>query len=237
MTSLFHPPFAGFRRRCALQCFHQQTNSLLLVLVLCCFGKPTVASAQTWTSNGPEGGYIQALAIDPTTPATVYAGTPGGGVFKSTDGGASWAAVNSGLTNTNVFALAIAPTTPTTVYAGTIRGGVFKSTDGGASWVDTQLTNTVVQALTIDPASPTTIYVGTYGRGVFKSTDGGPWKAVSTSVMDARVVGLATAPTTPTTVYAATAGGGALFKSPDGGGKLDKRHTRHHQDRCTGPGD
>ena len=124
MTSLFHPPFAGFRRRCALQCFHQQTNSLLLVLVLCCFGKPTVASAQIWTSNGPEGGYIQALAIDPTTPATVYAGTPGGGVFKSTDGGASWAAVGGLATLKTVFSLAIDPATGT-VYAGTYGGGVF----------------------------------------------------------------------------------------------------------------
>src|SRR6516225_4491156 len=122
MTSLFHPPFAGFRRRCALQCFHQQTNSLLLVLVLCCFGKPTVASAQTWTSNGPEGGYIQALAIDPTTPATVYAGTIRGGVFKSTDGGASW--VDTQLTNTVVQALTIDPASPRTIYVGTYGRGV-----------------------------------------------------------------------------------------------------------------
>jgi hypothetical protein len=218
MTRLFHPPFAGFRRRCASQCFHQQTNSLLLVLVLCCFGKPTVASAQTWTSNGPEGGYIQALAIDPTTPATVYAGTPGGGVFKSTDGGASWAAVNSGLTNTNVFALAIAPTTPTTVYAGTIHGGVFKSTDGGASWaaVNSGLTNTVVQALEIDPAAPPPSTWGRTAAACSKAPTGGAWNAVSTSVIDARVVGLAIDPTTiPTTSMRRPLAWGSV-QSPDG---------------------
>jgi hypothetical protein len=46
-------------------------------------------------------------------------------VFKSTNGGANWSAVNTGLTNTDVRALAIDPTTPTTLYAGTYGGGVF----------------------------------------------------------------------------------------------------------------
>jgi hypothetical protein len=45
------------------------------------------AGINQWTSNGPEGGRISALAIDPTTPSTLYAGTPGQGVYKSTDGG------------------------------------------------------------------------------------------------------------------------------------------------------
>jgi hypothetical protein len=46
-------------------------------------------------------------------------------VFKSTDGGANWSAVNTGLTKTLVFALAIDPVTPTILYAGTYGGGVF----------------------------------------------------------------------------------------------------------------
>jgi hypothetical protein len=54
----------------------------------------------------------------------VYAGT-GGGVFKSTDGGASWSALNVGLTNRSVFSLAIRATTPTTIYAGTNGSSVF----------------------------------------------------------------------------------------------------------------
>jgi photosystem II stability/assembly factor-like uncharacterized protein len=91
-------------------------------------------------------------------------------VFKSTDGGGHWSAVNTGLTITDVVALAIDPATPTTLYAGTF-GGVFKSTDGGTNWsaVNTGLTNTYVVALAIDPATPTTLYAGTNGGGVFKS--------------------------------------------------------------------
>ncbi len=78
---------------------------------------------------------VSALAIDPGNPATPYAGTVGGGVFKSTNGG--WSAVNSGLTATVVFALAIDPSSPATLYAGTLGAGVFKSTDGGATWQPT----------------------------------------------------------------------------------------------------
>ena len=81
------------------------------------------------------------LAVDPTNPSTLYAGTLGGRVFKSTDMGAHWAAINNGLT-TIVLALAVDPTNSSTLYAGG-RGGVFKSTDMGAHWavINNGLTN------------------------------------------------------------------------------------------------
>jgi hypothetical protein len=74
------------------------------------------------------------LAINPSTPGTLYAGTSGfgGGVFKSTNEGTRWTVANSGLTSTSVRVLAIDPSTPATLYAGT-DSGVFKSTDGGAT--------------------------------------------------------------------------------------------------------
>src|SRR5207244_11670334 len=80
---------------------------------------------------------------------TVYAGTTpsfdfvggvfiGGGVFKSTNGGARWTAVNTGLTNVNVLALAIDPLVPSTVYVGTSFAGtsfsaVFRTTNAGTN--------------------------------------------------------------------------------------------------------
>ena len=84
-------------------------------------------------NNGLTDPSVQALILDPTNPSTLYAGTFGGGVFKSTDMGANWAEINNGLTNTNVRALALDPTNTSTLYAGT--DGVFKSTDMGANWV------------------------------------------------------------------------------------------------------
>jgi len=55
----------------------------------------------TWSRTGlATTGFVRALAIDPSDPNTLYAGTTGG-VFKSTNGGANWSAANNGLTNLN----------------------------------------------------------------------------------------------------------------------------------------
>ncbi len=108
--------------------------SLICVLVGFCFSLSHLAtpSEAAWTqTNGLYGGSVYSLAINPQTPLVVYAGTRGGGVFKTTDGGMNWRAVNTGLTNTDVLSLAINPQNPLVVYAGTRGGGVFKSMDGG----------------------------------------------------------------------------------------------------------
>lgn len=99
----------------------------------CFYVEHATVKTNVWTSIGPEGGRANALAIDPATPSTHYAGTLGGGVFKSTDGGATWSAVNTGLTATDVRALAIDPVTPGMLCAGTYGGSVSKSTGGGAT--------------------------------------------------------------------------------------------------------
>ena len=123
------------------------------------------AGVNAWTSSGPDGGIVNALAVDPVAPATVYAGTMGGGVFKSVNRGGSWTAASTGLTNLYVRSVAIDPVTPATVYVGTAAGGVFKSVNGGGSWaaVNTGLTNLNVNALAVDPLSPATVYAGING--------------------------------------------------------------------------
>jgi hypothetical protein len=197
----------------------------LLTLLLTSQASTASTGTNVWTSNGPEGGTILALAIDPATPATLYAGT-GGGVFKSTNGGGNWSAVNTGLTAAGVSALAIDPATPATLYAGT-GGGVFKSTNGGGNWsaVNAGLTSTFVRALAIDPATPATLYAGTNGGGVFKSTNGGGnWSAANTGLTNTDVRALAIDPATPATLYAGTNGGG-VFKSTNGGGNWSAFNT------------
>ncbi|MGD8371667.1 MAG: hypothetical protein PVI19_08985, partial [Syntrophobacterales bacterium] len=68
---------------------------------------------------------IQALAIDPARPATLYAGTEGGGVFQSTDGGDNWTAIDTVLSDSNILVLAIDPSNTTRIYAGTSGEGLF----------------------------------------------------------------------------------------------------------------
>jgi len=106
---------------------------LAVLMGLHCFCATSITFAETWASRGPEGGGVRAFAVDPVTPGTVYAGSFGGGVFKSQDGGAKWRAVNTVLPNRYVHALAIDPARPSTVYAGT-SWDAFKSDDGGESW-------------------------------------------------------------------------------------------------------
>ncbi len=89
------------------------------------------AGLNQWSSIGPEGGIIISITIDPTHPNTLYAGTNGGKLFKSVNGGGSRYASNQGLSGMNISSLAIDPLNSSILYAGTFGGGVFKTTVGG----------------------------------------------------------------------------------------------------------
>src|SRR6266446_1644509 len=122
---------------------------LVLAVVIAVFALRAVPA---YSSHG--GVMIPTLAIDPLTPTTLYAGEDGSGVFKSTDGGASWSSAllfYYGLCGPcgGVGALTIDPLSQTTLFGGTgvitaydydgsflytASGRVFKSTDGGTGW-------------------------------------------------------------------------------------------------------
>ena len=149
---------------------------------------------------GPfRGGRVTAVAGVPGQPLTFYFGGTGGGVWKTTDGGASWESVSDKFFKTgSVGALAVAPSDPNVVYAGMgegcIRGntsagdGVWKSTDAGKTWAYAGLKDTQqIPRVRVHPANPDVVYVAALGhtwgpnsdRGIFRSTDGGAnWKKV-----------------------------------------------------------
>jgi photosystem II stability/assembly factor-like uncharacterized protein len=156
-----------------------------------------------------------ALAMDPKNPQTLYRGAELGlnalgptGVWKSTNGGESWAP--TGLT-TAVQYLAIDPNDSQTIYSQNS-----KSTDGGNHWQPNGV-GFSVGSIAFDPLHPGTLYAGTYGgadeRGLFKSTDGGGhW---SLALPSPTGVSVALDATNPQIVYAGDADG--IFKSYDGG--------------------
>ncbi len=170
---------------------------------------------------------INTIVVDPKVPGTLYAGSSQrnsagtiGGVFKSTDGGASWTRSVSGLTNLSVQALAIDPITTTNLYAGTLGGGVFKSTDGGATWnaMNSGLSNTVISALAVDPKVPTTIYAGSSQSStpISKSTNGGStWVGSSAGLSFSTVNALVIDPVNTANIYDGSSVG--VAKSTDGG--------------------
>ena len=100
----------------------------------------------------------------------------GGGVYRSTDGGTSWSAAFTGLTNPVVGAFAVSTNLVggTNHFAGTNGGGIGLSTDNGMNWtaVSTGLTGKNVRALAISPydvgPGGSTLYAGTYGGGVWR---------------------------------------------------------------------
>ncbi len=128
------------------------------------------AGINRWTTSGPLGYYlsVDALAIDPTNPDRVYAGTSDG-IYRTQDGGRTWAT----LLSVSASGLTIDPTNSSIVYAATSYG-VLRSVDAGATWapVGPPTTFPLAHSLAIDQANPDTVLAGTED-GVFKSNDRG----------------------------------------------------------------
>jgi photosystem II stability/assembly factor-like uncharacterized protein len=161
---------------------------------------PALVTAFKWRSVGPDrGGRSIAVSGVKGRPREAYFGAVGGGLWKTTDGGAKWAPVTDGqLTSSSVGAVAVSESNPDIVYIGMgeacIRGnimagdGVYKSTDAGKTWTNVGLKDTdAISKIRIHPTNPDIVFVADFGRygkdsderGVFKTTDGGKtWKKV-----------------------------------------------------------
>ena len=126
------------------------------------------------------------LAIHPTDPNIIYAGTggfvgQGHGVYKSVDGGQTWIPSNRGMLDYRITALAIDPANPQVVYAGGDSGDLFKSTDGGDTW--TRLTEALrvqeysaprtIHAISIDYQNANRVFLLGDNSGLMFSGDGG----------------------------------------------------------------
>jgi ligand-binding sensor domain-containing protein len=186
---------------------------LLLNLLLTLAAPGAYCADMIWSaSGGPGGGSINTLVIDSQNPSTIYAGTSGSGIFKSTDGGAVWSP--SSLINAYISALSIDPQNPSTLYAGTNGGGVYKSTNGGESWSVTGLADAYIEVLMIDPQSPAILYAGT-NAGIYKSTNAGTtWS--SSGLASAHIYALAVNPDNASILFAGV-GVNGVYKSTNAG--------------------
>jgi photosystem II stability/assembly factor-like uncharacterized protein len=163
------------------------------------------------------------LVIDPSTPSTLYVCVWMAGVFKSTDGAASWsleagARWLSDLASGNV--LAVDSSNPDIRYGRRWEGReLYKTKNGGESW-ELVLEGGSVVSFLVDPANPNTVYAGTTGRSVFKTTDGGKtWVGgIRQGIEGDRVHLLMLDPGTPATLYARTSWWETtLYRSVDSG--------------------
>jgi photosystem II stability/assembly factor-like uncharacterized protein len=183
---------------------------------------PAIAGVGQWTTNGPSNtAVVSVLAVDPSSAATVYAGTESGSIYKSTDSGQTWQPVdpNDSLL-IGISALAIHPSTPSTLYAGT-SAAIIESLDGGMTWSKTLdlvgASPSLPTALVVDPVNPSNLYAA--HNSAWKSSDGtASWHPMALSN---DIFSLVIDSVQPSTIYAGAILDfdyeGAIFKSTDAG--------------------
>ena len=180
-----------------------------------------------WRGIGPDrGGRSIAATGVKGRPREAYFGAVGGGLWKTTDGGASWSPITDGLIKSaSVGAVAVSESNPDVVYIGMgetcIRGnimagdGVYKSTDAGKTWSQIGFDGGGKQNISkirVHPTNPDIVWVAVFGfhgapndeRGVFKTTDGGKtWKKVLYKDDRTGAIDISVDRTNPNVLYAA----------------------------------
>ena len=216
-------------RRDRVKCFAVLAAAGALVATSC-FGQDVdthALQALHWRLIGSfRGGRVSAVAGVPGNSNIYYFGTPGGGIWESTDAGRVWEPIFDKERVASIGALAVAPSDSKIIYAGTGEqtpgNGVYKSTDAGKSWTHAGLDQTrFIQAVIVDPHNPDILIAGANSigvyvfshpypkydlatpRGVFKSTDGGKtWKQTLDKADCAGVFDLEVDPDDPRVLYA-----------------------------------
>lgn len=161
----------------------------------------------------PLNSRIQALAVHPQEPRTVFAGGDTG-LFVSCDGGARWERRGAEGALPTIWSLTIDPVDPETLFAGTRPAAVYRSRDGGRKWEklavdiarECSIGTPFVTSLVVDPDDHRTVWAGVEIDGVYRSQDGGDtWTHLQTGLYDPDIHAVALAATQPKRLYASTA--------------------------------
>lgn len=188
---------------------------------------PVVTGTTGWA------GRTLSIAIDPTDTDIVYIGTANGGVWKTTDGGATWLPKSDFQMSLAISALAIDPNNHLRVFAGTgeynnigvgtyYGNGLLRSTNGGDTWTElatTTFTRDEISRIVFDPTDATgqKMYLSS-SIGVYESPDGGgSWTQLRAGSASDLVVYKTGAPATDITLVAAFHGSGLWTAARTGG--------------------
>jgi len=135
----------------------------------------SIDGASSWVRIGNLGSNkIEALAIDPLQPGYIIAGEIFGGIWISTNDGASWTGPhNTGFNSSNPYisSLVVDPISPNTVFASDLYSGIYRSLDHGSTWApfpDWKMSGLSVRAVKDIAISANMMYAATQGGGVFK---------------------------------------------------------------------
>jgi photosystem II stability/assembly factor-like uncharacterized protein len=168
-------------------------------------------------------GRVSDLEGHPTNPRVIYAGTAGGGVWKTADAGITWNPITEKMTQ-SIGAVALDPKNPDQViWVGTgecwtrnsvsMGDGIYKSTDGGLNFNNVGLPNSEhISSIVIDPINTNTVFVGVQGRlwgpsadrGIYKTIDSGKtWDKIFSVDENTGCSDLTIDPKNPNIMYAA----------------------------------
>ncbi len=177
--------------------------------------KPLGPTSYTTGASGYNGGLgrVNVIAFHPTNANIIYIGVPSGGVWKTTDGGVTWAPISDYIASLGVSGIVVDHTTPSTIYiltgdgdgASTYSVGIMKSTDSGTTWSTTGfsfgVTNFIRGYKLLMHPSNSNIMLAATNVGLYRTTDG--WVTWS-SVLAGDFRDIEFKPGAPLTVYATT---------------------------------
>lgn len=173
-------------------------------------------TTQNVTSSwNPGHGRCWTVAINPSNANIIYAGTDGGGIWKTTNGGTSWSSLMDFTSSAwqQFYFICVDPNTTTTVYAGLKSGGVLKSTNSGSTWTATGTGPSSIKRIRVYPGNSNIVFA-TGSNGIYRSTNGGTsWTQVKTGSTE----DLQFKPGTNNTMYASTSSTSTFWRSVDSG--------------------
>ncbi len=186
------------------------------------FAGPSSIASEYWSGNTKASGRVVSIAPHPTDPNTCYAGSASGGLWKTTDGGASWNPLTDQLSILNSGYVVVDPSNHNIVYYGTGEywtgssgDGLFRSLDAGTTWTRIATTAQVGSQITGIAVSPlnTAIIHLTSNTGTYVSFDAG---ATWSQRLSGTCPSLALDPINPSNVLVGRSGQG-VYKSTNGG--------------------
>ncbi len=226
----------------------------------------SLSTSDLWTNIGPKAidmsssfipywgntsGRVRGLDVHPTDPNIVYIGAAAGGVWKTTNGGTTWADKSGGLSRLTFGSIAIDPNNTNTIYAGTGEtiwfynnvtyegNGLYKSTDGGDTW--TQITSgigiqTQFSDIEVNPGD-SNILLASLGSGTWENGfpgNEGIWRSTNAGASWTRTLNVDDAfdvtfhPSNSLLAYAACgnqSASGGFYRSTDGGATWTQSNT------------
>lgn len=208
---------------------------------------------KTWSGNLIErytrNSHSYGIALQPGDPDTILLASNESGMFRSTDGGATWTQANTGLSTQELHQVTFAASNSDVAYVATHKG-VYRSDDAGQTWVSRSrgLQYLFSTPIAVDPRNEDIVFVGSSsevftmhpshfnaglheGQGLYKSTDGGlNWFRSDEGIDEAKLAQMGTHPLLPFNLWADGESGRGAFFTPDAGDSwlFTANHASHY---------